>query len=64
MNIYTATEQAYKIGYNAGVEEFAEKIKLRFNTKTMFNRDAIFDGVNKIVREMTERKAVRSDGLY
>lgn len=26
MNVYTATEQAYKNGYEAGVREFADKI--------------------------------------
>ena len=51
-----AIEQAYKNGYEAGVKEFAKKIKLRFSTTTMCNSGAIFDGVNKIVRELTERK--------
>ena len=56
MNERDATEIAYKNGYEAGVRELAEKIKLRFCMTTMCNRGAIFDGVNKIARELVERK--------
>ena len=30
MNTYNATEQAYKNGYETGVKEFAEIVKLEF----------------------------------
>lgn len=31
MDIYTATEQAYKNGYKAGIEKFSEELIKRFN---------------------------------
>lgn len=41
MDIYTATEQAYKNGYEAGVKKFAELIKKELGIEILSLIDSI-----------------------
>ena len=56
MNVYTATEQAYKNGYEAGVKEFAERFKEKVGSipQYHFNLLQVEDDINTLVKEMTE----------
>lgn len=49
MDIYTASETAYKNGYEAGVKEFAEKFKQLIGVKD-------FGLVDNLAKELTESK--------
>ena len=49
MNVYDATEQAYKNGYEAAVKEFSEKFKQLIGVKE-------FGLVDNLAKELTESK--------
>lgn len=49
MDIYTASETAYKNGFNSGVKEFAEKLKEMLGVKN-------FGLVDNLAKELTESK--------
>lgn len=49
MDIHTATEQAYKNGYKAGVKDTVENLKIHFQKFFGNDCDSIFD---KVVKEV------------
>ena len=65
MDKHTATEQAYKNGYEAGVKEFAERLKERAVSHSYCNapdfklntKYEIWDScIDNLLTELTERK--------
>lgn len=50
MNPYQATEQAYKNGYEAGVKEFAEKMKKVNGTKLVLWDEDIDRVANELMK--------------
>jgi hypothetical protein len=57
MNIHDSTEQAYKNGYEAGVREFAERLKIcLYDKPSLFTqqRYIVNSEVDTLVEEMTE----------
>lgn len=50
MNTYTATEQAYKNGYEAGVKEFAERLEVIYEELKAIDRecDAVLDELKRL----------------
>lgn len=67
MDLYAATEQAYKNGYKAGIKEFAEKIKAKNGNYFLeswyesadicyeFNQEEFESFVDNLVQEMTKK---------
>lgn len=64
MNTYTATEQAYKNGYEAGVKEFAERMKSEKFIYKNFGELVQVDDINTIAEELIDkqRKEDKSNG--
>lgn len=52
MNVYIATEQAYKNGYEAGVKEFAEKLEVIYEELKTIDRecDAALDELKRLIQ--------------
>jgi hypothetical protein len=59
MNTYNATEQAYRNGYEAGVREFAERLKKKtypFPCAIGVENAVTIRAINDLLKELTERK--------
>lgn len=56
MNENDAIEQAYKNGYEAGVKEFAERVKNGFCPGCEYETFTIREFIDTLVKELTERK--------
>lgn len=60
MNIHDATEQAYKNGYEAGVKEFAVRLKAQYvdydNNVEAVGKIALYKDIDRIAKELTESK--------
>ena len=54
MNIYDATEQAYKNGYEAGVKALAEKLKAIGKQDGAYDYISLWD-IDEVLKEMMER---------
>ena len=56
MNEYTATEQAFKNGYNQGraeaIKEFAERVKAKAMQKFDWNEYVEVEDIDQIAKEM------------
>ena len=55
MNIHDATEQAYKRGYEAGVKEFAERLRKIGTDEEAYGYVHLWE-VDHIAKELTESK--------
>ena len=60
MNIHDATEQAYKNGYEAGVKEFAKRLKDNIDYgkiyRTVDDYELTITHIKNTARELAERK--------
>lgn len=57
MDIYTATEQAYKNGYANAIRNFQDKVAMHFGTytnKDMVKVSDVFKLMNQIAEKMLE----------
>ena len=54
MNVYIATEQAYKNGYEAGVKDFAERFEVIYEELKAIDREC--DAVLEELKRLKERK--------
>lgn len=62
MDVYTASEQAYKNGYNAGVKELAERLIGIYSNRFPYDQpnastsiDALLHNINSLVKEMAKK---------
>ncbi len=60
MDIYTASETAYKNGYEAGVKIFAERLKAQYvdydNNVGAVGKSTLYKAIDRIKKELTESK--------
>ena len=57
MNVYTATEQAYKNGYEAGVKEFAERL-----CEGRVSNDPVVIAVKVELKELIDKQKKEDEG--
>lgn len=55
MNEFTATEIAYKNGYNQALTDFAERMKTEFHDCWYFGRDVAERRIDQIAKEIERR---------
>lgn len=56
MDIYTASEVAYKNGYEAGVKEFAKRLEADFVSYANYGGKNVKFLIKNLAKELTESK--------